>query len=280
MKDLEKAFHVGVLGNFAVDEKQNMRNPFPLIEEAPTGLVVTYVPFQDEHHPILSRFPLSHSKIAIPSIYDNLQVEPEVVLDCEVKYYHNNLLYIIPKRFTAYNDVTLHRFSTSSIVENKNWGRNSKGIAREWINIDSFDKDGNIANYNIVSFIKRDGAIEQYSIDTPINKYPYMYEQLLDWIIEEIKRDRELQSPNSINSLLKSAKYPNRFLINIGTTQFTAIGEKAFLEEGDEVFVVLYDRKLYRPDSIKAYLLAYKTRKVHYEGMVILHQTAYIPETR
>ena len=275
MKNLEKALHLGVVGNFAVDTFSHQNVIGSIGQQAPTGLIATYVPFKDETNSILNTFPLSYSKIHIPTIYDKLQIEPEIVLDCEIRYaYNNNIREIIPKRFTAYNDVSIHHFSTSSITENKNWGMNSKGIASKWIDIDNFKEGGVLSKYNIVSFIKRDGVVEQYSIDTPIESYGYLYQNLLDWIMNEINRDKEYL--NSIAGLLERAGYPDRFLINLGTTLYTEIGKRTFLEDRDEVFILLYDNTIYSSDRIKAYLLAYKTRKVNYEGMVVLHQTAYL----
>jgi len=278
MRELKEALHLGVLGNFAINENSDGSNSLSVkpLTNAPSGLVATYVPFQKDSQSILSTFPLSFSKIKIPTIYDNIQIEPEIALSCEVKYYNNSILYIIPKKFTVYNDATLHRLSVSKIAENKNWGVNSKGIASKWIDIDNFEKGGVLSNYRLVSFIKRDGVIEQYSIDTPVDGYGYMYEDLIDWIVEEVKRQKDILSLDSISSFIKSANYPNKFLINIGTTLYTEIGERVFLEDGDEIFIVAYDKNIYRPESIKAYLLAYKTRKVNYEGMIILHQTAYL----
>jgi hypothetical protein len=205
-----------------------------------------------------------------------VQIEPEIVLDCDIKYYNGNVLYIIPKRFTIYNDASLNRLSSNRVSENKNWGANSKGIASKWIEIDRFDGNSNLSLYNFVSFVKRDGVIQQYSIDTSVNNYSLLYENLIEWIIKQIKNQKDALSLENISSIIEKAGNPEKALINIGTSLFTNVGERTFLNDGDEIFVVLYDRTKYREESIKAYLLAYKTRNVNYDGMVILHQTAYL----
>jgi hypothetical protein len=276
VRDLKEALHLGVLGNFAINHQGNLKS-YKSSNGTATGLVPTYVPFKDKNESSpLAIYPISHTKLQIPSTYDNVQIEPEIVLDCDIKYYNGNVLYIIPKRFTIYNDASLNRLSSNRVSENKNWGANSKGIASKWIEIDRFDGNSNLSLYNFVSFVKRDGVIQQYSIDTSVNNYSLLYENLIEWIIKQIKNQKDALSLENISSIIEKAGNPEKALINIGTSLFTNVGERTFLNDGDEIFVVLYDRTKYREESIKAYLLAYKTRNVNYDGMVILHQTAYL----
>ncbi len=280
MADLKKAFHFGIVGNFAtIDE---VRGGKQLFDTLPNGIVPNYfqsmLQNKNSSNSMLEQYPISHSKIRIPTIYDNVQIEPEVALECDVKYHNGSVLYIAPKRFTAYNDASIHRLSSVKTSQNKNWGRDSKGIATKWIELDRFDQNSIFANYNLVSFIKRNGSIEQYSIDTPIGNYNFLYQNLIEWIVKQIKLQRDSLSLENINNLIEESKYPNTFIVNIGTTLYTSIGERTFLRDGDEIFIVLYDRKKYREDSIKAYLLAYKTRNINYDGMIILYQTAYLEE--
>ena len=283
MINLKDTFQMGVLGNVAINRddfknENSITNSLSVksLNGVPNGLVPNYVPFKESENSFLDKFPLSHSKIQIPTIYDNLQIEPELVFECDIKYYNNSVLYIIPKRFTVYNDATLHRLSINKVSKNKNWGENSKGIAIKWLDIEKFEEGGTLSNYNIVSFIKRGGVIEPYTVDTKIENYPYLYDNLIEWTIKQIKEQKNVLSLDDIDSLIKKAGNPKKFLINIGTTLYTPIGDRTFLEDKDEVFIVMYDRTKYRSESIKAYLLAYKTRNVNYDGMVILHQRAYL----
>ena len=276
MVNLKDSLQIGVLGNIAISSNKRIGVENSLfikpLTETPNGLVPIYIPFKENTDSFLGAFPLSHSKLQIPTVYDNIQIEPEIVFECDIKYYNNKVHYIIPKRFTVYNNSTLHRLSVHKISQNKNWGENSKGIARKWIDIEDFEEGGTLSKYNFVSFIKKDGVIEPCTIDTAIEDYPYLYDNLIGWIINQIKEQKDILSLDNIDSLIKKAGNPKKFLISIGTTLYTSIGDKVFLEDRDEVFIVMYDRTKYRADSIKAYLLAYKTRNANYDGMIILHQ--------
>ncbi len=278
MRDLATAIHLGILGNFAIsDEGGSNSLSMKSLTGSPNGIVVTYIPSSYSNPDSFLRVnPLSSSKLQIPTIYDNLQAEPELVLDCDVKYYNGVPLHITPKRFTVYNDATLHRLSITKIAQNKNWGSDSKGIGTKWFDIKRFESGGELSNYNLVSFIKRNGVIEQYSVDTPVENYAFFYDELMNWIVQEIKNQKEALALDSISNLLADSNYPNRFLINVGTTLLTEKGDRGFIDDRDEIFTILYDRTLYRASSIKAYILAYKTRNINYDGMVILHQTAHL----
>ena len=49
---------------------------------------------------------------------------------------------------------------------------------------------------------------------------------------------------------IEKAGYPKKAVISIGATRYTAYGETTFLEEGDEVIVVVYDNDLYCKNPI------------------------------
>jgi hypothetical protein len=48
-----------------------------------------------------------------------------------------------------------------------------------------------------------------------------------------------------IGSYLKDAESPKQAIISIGATRYTHFGETNFLQEGDEVIVVVYDNNKY-----------------------------------
>jgi len=271
MRDLQEMLFMGVVGNVAIDSNNSDNR-----KGNPQALVPIYIPSKKKENHFLETFPFSHSKLQIPSFYDNIKIEPELVLECDIKYYNKKVHYIIPKRFTVINNSTLHRLSVHKVSHNKNWGENSKGIAKKWLHISEFETGGSLSNYNIVSFIKRNGGIENYTVDTKIESYPYLFDNLINWTIKQIKEQQDILSLDNITSLIQKAGNPEKFLISVGSTLLTSTGDNLFLEDRDEVFIVLYDRTKYRKESIKAYLLAYKTRNVDYDGMVILHQQAYL----
>jgi hypothetical protein len=122
--------------------------------------------------------------------------------------------------------------------------------------------------------VKRRGVMEKPINDTRIDNLPYMYEDLINWIMRQVKTQKNEMSLDNITELIKASDYPEKFLISIGS--YSSVGKDYFLENRDEIFVVLYDNRKYTADSIKAYLLAFKTRNTSYDGMIILHQRTYL----
>jgi hypothetical protein len=181
----------------------------------------------------------------------NLQLEPEVGLICELQYDNSEVSSIIPKYFCAYNDATIRKDGASKISQKKNWGINTKGISNQWIELDSFDKDSVIDTYHIASFIKRDGIIHEYGNDSPVNTYNYIYEKLLDWIVEKLNYQKDSNPLEDMNSYLNQINKPSKIIISIGATSYTDYGENTYLEVGDEIFVFVYDSQTYSNDEIR-----------------------------
>ena len=58
---------------------------------------------------------LSHNQINFPQGADNLQIEPEIALICELIYKGNQVEKIIPRYFAAYNDCSIRRPNAKKI---------------------------------------------------------------------------------------------------------------------------------------------------------------------
>jgi hypothetical protein len=268
--------HLAVVGNFIVADSDEDNSS--IHKEPPRAIIPVYVPTREVNTHI-SQYPFSSTRISIPSVYDTVFLDAELVFDCDVKYYNGSIIHITPKRFTVMNNAQINRISAKKWSENLNWGANSKGIATNWIEIRDFGiSRTNLESYNVVSYLKRGGHIEAYTKDTKIIDYSFLETNLISWVVDQINNQSENDKIENIKSLLKDASYPNRLLLSLGATPTTPLGEEIFLEDGDELFMVIYNRERYKSDSIKAYLLAYRTRNVNYENMAILHQTAYLSE--
>jgi hypothetical protein len=279
MKNLEKSVAFGVFGNLAKDKEVEVNDDYSRLKpdfENPKGIYPIYVnPSKNKQPSFLNQFPFATRKLRIPSLYDNIQIEASLLLECEIKYHNDAVLYINPKRFTAFNNASIYRLTTHKISHNKNWGQDSKGVANKWVKIDRFSEGGNLDNYRIVSFVKKQGSFFQYTEDTQIISYSYFYDNLLDWLLKQLNGQKESNNFEGAKELLTEADHPEKLLISVGETEQTQFGQTNFLQDRDEIFVVLYDHRRYRAESIKAYLLAYGTRNVDYDGMVILHQRVY-----
>ncbi|MDP8170408.1 DUF5718 family protein [Pasteurella skyensis] len=245
---------LGVAGNFAghleqAGEATDFLNVKTENAIQPKAIFPFYVPSAtlSPTEQFLATYPLSSDSLTFPHLTDadNLQIEPEVALICDLVYVNNKVVDIIPSHFAAYNDCSIRRPNAHKICEKKNWGANSKGIAQNWIKLDKFKQGGNLDNYNIACFHQRDDVLTEYGIDSPTIGYSYFHQQLLDWIIDRMNNQPDEDPMNNIANLLKQANYPAQTIISIGATRYTEFGETHFLQPNDKSIVVLYNRMKY-----------------------------------
>lgn len=250
--NLKEVIGFGVAGNFAnhleqageivdfVDVKVDDEN-------APKGIFPFYVPNSDT---FLATFPLSSSQIDSPKVGENLQLEPEVAILCDIIYENSKVVNLIPKKFCAYNDCSIRREGAKKISQKKNWGENTKGYSSDFIDIDKFSKGGILDSYHIASFVKRDGEVNIYGVDSPTLGYNYFYEKLITWLIDKMNNQKDESVLENIADLIKKANYPKEAMISIGATAYTSYGESTYLNIGDEIFVLVYDSKVYSEEQI------------------------------
>lgn len=96
----------------------------------PKAIFPFYVPAAAEElgdYAFLAVNPLSADRIVFPREgADNLQIEPEIALLCEVQYSGEKVTALLPQAFAAYNDCSIRRPNANKICEKKNWGRQPK----------------------------------------------------------------------------------------------------------------------------------------------------------
>lgn len=134
--NFEQMIGLGVAGNFAGHlEQAGEAADFTQVKTEnaiqPKAIFPFYVP--SEKAGFLSTFPLSHNQINFPQGADNLQIEPEITLICDLTYKGKQVEHIIPHYFAAYNDCSIRRPNAKKICEKKNWGSASKGISSKLI---------------------------------------------------------------------------------------------------------------------------------------------------
>ncbi|QGM80212.1 DUF5718 family protein [Otariodibacter oris] len=248
---------LGVAGNFAGHlEQAGEASDFAQVktEESiqPKAIFPFYLPTNDIEptYKFLEKFPLSSNEIQFPNDADNLQIEPEVALVCNIKYENNQVIALIPTHFGAYNDCSIRRPNARKICEKKNWGENSKGLSETLIPIDQFTLGGNLDNYHIACFHKRGETINEYGIDSPTVGYNYFHEKLLNWIVDRMNNQPDEGPMNHIAQMLSQSNYPTKAIISIGATRYTEFGEHNFLQKGDTSIVVVYNGKKYTHEQI------------------------------
>lgn len=250
-------FGIGVAGNFAGHlEQAGEAGDFVNVEtaeSAPKGLFPFYAPGHDS---FLSVFPLSHDTITPPldaRAAASLQAEPEVGLACEVRYGSDGAVEaLLPFAFGACNDCSIRVPGAAKISEKKNWGACSKGVAPSFIRLDGPDLERETATHRLACFLRRDGELHAYGVDSPLTGYSYYGARLLDWIVERLRNQEG--SPNTplepIGQYMADCGRPDKLLITIGATRYTAFGESTYLQPGDESIVVVYDSASLGSDDV------------------------------
>ncbi len=244
MIDLKNIAGFGIAGNFAdhleqAGESADFVNVKVEAADAPKGIFPFYLPGFDGYQGV---YPLSSDTIVL-SEGENLQMEPEIALLCDVTYTGERVSALTPTAFAAYNDCSIRRPGAKKISEKKNWGKETKGVSETFIPIDSFSKGGILDHYHIASFIKRDGELIAYGQDSEALGYSYFYEKLITWMVGKFATQEDHGPLEAIGEYLVTIGKPTQFLISIGATRYTEFGETHFLQEGDELFIVVYDSR-------------------------------------
>jgi len=243
---LKNTIGLGVAGNFAhhleqAGELKDFENVVTKEENAPKGIFPFYLPNSES---FLGLYPVGQEILELPNYEANAQVEPEVAILFDITYNEQKeVIGLDAKKFTSFNDCTIRKDGAKKISEKKSWSENSKGIAKEWIEIDKFEEGGVMDNFHLCSFVKRDDTLHPYGVDAPLIGYSYFYGKLQNWLIEKMNEQRDFGPLEDIAEHLKASAYPKQALISIGATAYAEFGEKNYLQLGDEVFVIVYDKQ-------------------------------------
>jgi len=263
MAKYKKFLGLGIAGNFALHldqagEAEDFKDVITADEAAPKGVFPFYLP--KPHNPfeeaefkakkILATYPLSSDNLKLPHDDVNVQAEPEVALVCDMHYTAGRLSGITPTYFGAYNDASIRVKGAEKISDKKNWGHESKGFSNNIIAIDKFESGGNIDNYSICSFLRRDGELHQYGENVELNGYSYFYDTLLDWMVEQIDTQEDTGPLEPLNEYISACEHPKEAIISIGATRYTNYGENTFLKENDESIIIVYNHKKFSFDEI------------------------------
>jgi len=253
MNDYKNFIGLGVAGNFALHleqagESADFKDILTEDPNGPKGMFPFYIPGREGQ---LGIYPISSDAITLPQEECNVQPEPEVALICDLEYSsEGKVINIIPKFFGAYNDCSLRKEGAAKISHKKNWGEASKGLSSTLIPIDRFEKGGVMDSYRIASFLRRDGMLMRYGEDVELLGYSYFHTKLIEWLKNQMNAQVDFGPLESIGEYLRAALCPKQAIISIGATRYTHFGETNFLQEGDEVIVVVYDNTKYCTNPI------------------------------
>ena len=252
MDQFKNVIGLGVAGNFALHleqagESEDFKDVVSEDENAPKGLFPFYLPnFENQ----LGVFPLSSDTLILPKEDVDVQVEPEVGLVCDLYYEDAKLSKIIPTHFGAYNDASIRKKGVKKISQKKNWGPASKGLSDTLIPINRFENGGIMDTWRIASFLRHDGNVFPYGEDVELTGYSYFYQKLILWMENQINTQEDFGPLEPIREYLLTCKNPTQAIISIGATRYDLLGENSFIQDGDETIVVLYDERIYCPDTV------------------------------
>jgi len=248
MAEYKDYLGLGIAGNFALHleqagELEDFKDVITEDPNGPKGMFPFYVPgFKNQ----LGIYPLSDDTIILPDDKAlNVQAEPEVGLVCDITYQDGKVASITPKQFGAYNDCSIRKEGAKKISEKKNWGPASKGLSSTLIDIDTFEADSMMEHWRICSFIRSGEMMMRYGEDVELTGYSFFYQKLIDWMTKQINTQVDHGPLEPLIEYIAQAGYPEMVVISIGATRYTPHGEKTFLQEGDEVIVVVYDNDIY-----------------------------------
>jgi len=243
---LEDVLCLGVAGNFAhhleqAGELEDFKNVVTKEADAPKGIFPFYLPNSEC---FLGLYSIGTETLTLPTYEANAQVEPEIAVLFDIIYNASNeVISLHAKKFTTFNDCTIRKEGAKKISEKKSWGLNSKGIGDKWIEIDKFEEGGVMDNYHLCSFVERGGVLHPYGVDAPLLGYSYFYTKLKTWLIDKMNTQKDFGPLEDIAKHLKTTQYPNQALISIGATAYAEFGEKNYLQDKDEVYVIAYDKR-------------------------------------
>lgn len=263
---LRAAAGLGVAGNFAghleqAGEAADFANVVPTAAEAPKGIFPWYVPGRDGQ---LGVFPVTHDRLVLPDEPGvDLQIEPEVGVVARLAYdAGGTVVSVHPEAVAAWNDCSIRREGARKISDKKNWGPASKGVAGRGFAVSDISADGGLAPFRIACFMRRDGQVHEYGVDSPAAGYSYAGATLIDWLLDRLANQQGADDTplEPVGEYLWDAGCPEHALIGIGATRYTPFGESTYLVAGDESIVIVYDQRQSSPADVAAAVTAGQER--------------------
>ena len=283
LKHWHRTFGLGVAGNVAGHMQQAGEADDSHSSNMPAAVFTFYAPHphtvdatEDEVLGRLANFPVSNAVIDFPRLGGNVQVEPEMGLLCDIVYTRDGKAVerLVPRRVAAFNDCSIRQLDGSSkLSEKKNWGAGSKGISLRSFRVNSISKGSYVDQLCLASYIKRGDEIFQYSIPAPARNYLLFHDALLDWIVESINTQQEVDKWEEIFPQLVESDYPVSMWIALGAGEYTPWGNENFLQPKDQSLVMVYDEQVFREGPQTEVVASLFDERAAPEGIIALHQT-------
>lgn len=255
--DLREAAGIGVAGNFAghleqAGEAADFARVAAVDATAPKGIFPWYMP---RFPGFLGVFPVAGDRLLLPDASGDhhLQIEPEVGVVFATRYDGDRVRALTPVALGAFNDCSIRRANAAKISHKKNWGPCSKGLG-PLVPVADIDPAGGLAGLRIASFLRRDGDVHAYGIDSAAADYSYAGATLVDWLVDRLVHQAGSDDTplEPVGDYLARAGCPRHLVVGIGATRYTPLGESTYLGVGDESVVVVYDAGVSPPAEVEA----------------------------
>jgi len=276
---------IGVAGNVAGHMAQAGEAAAGHSSKSPSAIFTYYMPpeafsVSDDvaEKKRLETFPVTYALIEMPVLPGacRVQVEPELGLYADIVYSKDlkKVERLVPRRLAAFNDCSIRSLEGSSkLSQKKNWGFGSKGISLRSIPIDSLSRGSFVDKIVIISYVKRDEVVYQYSVAAPARSYLMFYEELLEWIVDRMNTQQDTDKWEEIYPQLIESDYPTSTWIALGAGEYTEWGATHYMKKGDECAVFIYDETLF-PNGVSKEIIdrCFNDQSMP-EGIIDLHQT-------
>eukprot|EP00913_Durusdinium_trenchii_P002689 g2488.t1 len=106
------------------------------------------------------------------------------------------------------------------------------GISLRSFPLDGFGSGSFVDYLALVSYMKREGEVYQYSVKAPARNYLLFHQPLLDWIVEQINEQKDTDKWEEVWPQLHSADYPTSSWIALGAGDARRLSCRAADGEG------------------------------------------------
>ena len=287
LKQWHRCFGLGVAGNVAGHmEQAGEADPAAAAAPKPkgcAGIFTFYAPHphsvdasEDEVIERLERLPVTNAVIRYPAAGGHVQVEPELGLYVDIVYTPDGSAVerLVPRRVAAFNDCSIRELTgATKLDQKKNWGEGSKGLSLRSFRIDSLAPGTLVDRLVIVSYVRRAGKTEQYSVAAPARTYLCFHEELLEYIVDRINHQASEGKFEPIWPELVRSDYPTSMWCALGAGEYTEWGKANFLQRADQALVMVYDEQ-YHPSGPTGQMVEKLLDDWPApDGLIALHQT-------
>lgn len=227
---------MGVIGNYFghLSSAENVQE-----SELPSGLFVI-----DQNASSLT----TDSIMNYPSLGENIDIEPEFVIEYDIIYDGEQVSQVRGRRITIGNDTTIRQLQDAQkISARKSWGKASKGLHSQWWSLESID---NLSHISLISYIENNGECHLATQPLDIENIKLFGQPLEDWLVTAINQQGGDGMFDPILPQLQANGYPKTLTLFTGAPNYTAWGKKHFLQPDDIMHIIGYQTTEYNHKEV------------------------------